>query len=127
MRSRSEIHMLTIAAARFAEGAANPTLVEALRAAVEVKAGKKARGEDARDHDAAERQKLFNLLPNGSDKQRLKDALLQRAYDLLWDGNCAGCDALTEWLPSDDVTAMLDAWSDDQDNKTPRSKWYGNG
>lgn len=52
----------------------------------------------------------------------------QRAYDLLWDGDALGCDALIEFLPSSEVEAMLNAWSDDWDDdeklSKPRSRWY---
>jgi hypothetical protein len=131
MRSRSEIHMLTVAAARLEQAAANPKLVSDLREAAGISVKKKARREDGRDHDAAERQQqtdrhrhLFELLPNGSDKARLADAMLQYAYDLMWDGDCAGVDALCEFLPGNDVAAMLDAWSSDQFGDQPKSKWY---
>ena len=49
------------------------------------------------------------MLPSSNSTDRLKEAMLQRAYDLLWDGDTDGCDALIEFLPSDDVTKMLDA------------------
>jgi len=52
------------------------------------------------------------------------EAELQRAYDLLWDGDGEACDAITAKLPDKDVIAMLDAWSDDQDGKEPKSKWH---
>jgi hypothetical protein len=53
------------------------------------------------------------------------EAELQRAYDLLWDGDCEGCDEITAKLPTKDVSAMLDAWMDDQDPKnTVKSKWH---
>lgn len=51
---------------------------------------------------------------------------LQRAYDVLWDGDGEGCDAITAKLPDKEVRAMLDAWMDDYcDDKTPKSKWHG--
>lgn len=70
---------------------------------------------------------LFNILPTCSQRDKLKNAMLQRAYDLIWDGECEACDALTEFLPSEDVGKMLDAYIDDVDPNTPeerRSDWY---
>lgn len=132
MRSRSQVHMLTVAAARLEAEHANPKLIADLREAAGIKAGKRARGERATKTEITEDDKriacqaaLFNRLPNGTDKERLKVAMLQCAYDMLWDGNSMGCDALIEWLPSDDVQQMMDAWGDDQFGEKPRSKWYG--
>ena len=131
MRSRSQIHLLTVAAARLEEDHANPKLIADLREAAGFKAKKRARAETLNDHDAAEDNKrierqrtLFNTLPDSERVAALRKAMLQRAYDLLWDGDCMGCDALTEFLPSADVEKMLDAWQDDQFDKA-KSKWYG--
>lgn len=83
-----------------------------------------------RDHTIAddkrmERHKtLFAMLPSTDATDRLKAAMLQRAYDLLWDGDFSGSDALTEFLPSNDVDKMFQCWSDDQDGKNPKSKFY---
>lgn len=49
---------------------------------------------------------------------------LQLAYDLLWDRDGQGCDAITAMLPDKDVMAMLDAWEDDQMGDTPKSEWH---
>ena len=52
--------------------------------------------------------------------------MLQRAYDLLWEGNCQGCDAITDFLPKRMVRRMLDTWCEDQfeDDPAKRSSWY---
>lgn len=53
-------------------------------------------------------------------------AELQRAYDVLWEGDGEACDAITARLPEKDVRAMLDCWLDDySDTKGPKSKWHG--
>lgn len=49
-------------------------------------------------------------------------AKLQEAYDLLWEGDGDGCDAITALLPEAEVKAMLDAWLDDQFGQLPRSR-----
>ncbi len=75
----------------------------------------------------AAQRNLFTFLPVVPIVGRLKDAMLQRAYDLLWDGRAEECDAILEFLPSRDVEAMLDAWLVDQDDTTPAenySRWY---
>lgn len=58
------------------------------------------------------------------ERRRWIDDELQRAYDLLCDMDCEGCDTITEKLPEHRVKAMLDAWMDDQDDKLPKSRWY---
>jgi hypothetical protein len=66
------------------------------------------------------------MLPDTRATDVLKAAMLQRAYDLMWDGEPSACDALAEFLPSDDVTAMFGAWQDDRfpEKGRPRSKYY---
>lgn len=49
---------------------------------------------------------------------------LQRAYDVLWEGDGEGCDAITAPLPDQMVIAMLDAWQDDQMEQQPLSGWH---
>lgn len=77
------------------------------------------------DRIAAQRN-LFAVLPVWSSLDRLKEGMLQRAYDLLSDGNYEACDAITEFLPSRDVEQMIDAWLDDQDEGSMKSRWYIN-
>lgn len=57
-------------------------------------------------------------------RQRWIDQELQRAYDVLWEGDGEGCDAITAKLPDKQVKAMLDAWLDDQCDHEPKSKWH---
>ena len=68
------------------------------------------------------------MLPSCTAADSLKAAMLQRAYDLLWDGDALGCDTILEFIQSKDADAMLDAWSNDFDNdhdkKADKSKWY---
>ncbi len=50
---------------------------------------------------------------------------LQRAYNELWDGDGTECDRITAELPEAPVVAMLDAWSNDQEQpEMPRSGFY---
>lgn len=70
---------------------------------------------------------LFTFLPVVPVVEQLKAAMLQRAYDLLWDGRAEECDAILEFVPIRDVEKMLDAWQADQDDTTPPenySHWY---
>lgn len=72
-----------------------------------------------------ERQRtLFAMLPSSNATDRLKEAMLQRAYDLLWDGDALGCDALIEFLPSKEVERMMNAWSEDFDDEERKSSFY---
>jgi hypothetical protein len=82
----------------------------------------------AEQEKRVERQRtLFAMLPSTNATDRLKDAMLQRAYDLLWDGDSMGCDALIEFMPERDVTRMLDAWSHDFEGDVPKSKFHEAG
>lgn len=73
----------------------------------------------------AGQRNLFTFLPVSASVERLKEGMLQRAYDLLTDGSAEACDAITEFLPSADVEKMLDAWTNDQDdNVKEKSRWW---
>lgn len=73
---------------------------------------------------AAAREVGCNRSTAAAYRRKWIDAELQRAYDVLWDGDGDGCDAITAKLPAKDVTTMLDAWLDDQCGHEPKSKWY---
>jgi hypothetical protein len=125
--NRSLVHTLNVAAARLKEALANPKLVADLQNAAEHMASKRAQGRGYTEDDERRieaQRTLFNMLPDTAATDRLKHAVLQRAYDLLWDGDGAGCDALLEFMPSRDADGLLNAWCADQDGKQPRSKWY---
>lgn len=126
---RSRVHMLSVAAARLEQDYANPKLIADIREAAKYAAKKRAEGCDYSDEDQhrIERQRtLFAMVPDTHALGRLKDAMLQRAYDLMWDGDCTATDAIAEFLPSADVTRMFEAWERDQDPKTAdKSKFYG--
>lgn len=129
MTGRSRIHMLTVAAARLESDHANPKLVADLRTAAKEAASARAegRGYTTDDEQRIERHRtLFTMLGSSNAIDRLKEAMMQRAYDLMWDGDCSGCDALAEFLPSKDVDKMFDAWESDQfpEKDKPRSRFY---
>lgn len=90
-----------------------------------------ARQADGRTHDAAEERRieiqrtLFAMLPSSNATDRLREAMMQRAYDLMWNGDGLATDALLEFLPSECADQVLDAWENDLDGDKPRSKWYG--
>lgn len=117
MRNRSRVHMLTVAASCLERDHANPVLVADLRKAAKEEAEKRAegRGYTLEDETRIEHQRtLFAMLPSCNATDRLKDRMLQRAYDLMWDGDAAAADAITEFLPSKDVDRMFTAWDNDQ-------------
>lgn len=72
----------------------------------------------------AHQRNAFTFLHPSAQVDALKRAMLQRAYDLLWEGNCEACDAITEFLPSRDVEEMLAAWLHDHTGGKPTSRWY---
>lgn len=122
--------MLTVAAARLEETHSNPLLVKALRETADWCAKRAARGEGSRAHWDAEEKRigrqrtLMAMLPDTRAADALKAAMLQRAYDLMWDGDAQSCDALVEFLPSKDVERMFQAWDCDQTGTQPRSPFY---
>lgn len=127
MRNRSRIHLLRVSAARLEHDRANPQLVQALRGmARDLETAKaEGRGFDEREKRRVDRQRTaFTMVPDTDGKSRLKEAMMQRAYDLIWDGDCQGADALLEFLPSDDATKVLDAWERDQMGSLPFSEWF---
>jgi hypothetical protein len=80
-----------------------------------------------RDDRFIDRQRsLFAMLPSSTAAERLKEAMLQRAYDLLWDGDEKGANALLEFLPSYDSEAVLRSWPKDFDGRADKSRWYNN-
>ena len=113
---RSLVHLLNVLAARLEDDHGPKRFVEAIRAFAADRAIRRA---EHRDYNAIEQRRidrqrsLFACLPPGHAADRLRDAIMQRAYDLLWDGDPMGCDALIEFLPSADADKVLDAWSND--------------
>lgn len=73
---------------------------------------------------AAAREAGCNRETSSQYRRAWIETKLQKAYDLLCDGDGEGCDAITAVLPVDNVKEMLDAWLDDQDGRLPRSRWY---
>lgn len=127
MRNRSRIHMLTVAAARLESDYANPKLIADLRAAAKelATAHAEGRGHTPNDEQRIERSRtLFAMLPSCNAVDRFKERMLQRAYDLMWDGDCSATDAITEFLPSKDVDRMFDAWENDQVGSGPMSTFH---
>lgn len=128
MRRRSQIHMLAVAAARLESDHANPKLIADLQAAAHHLATARAdgRGHDDEEERRIERQRtLFTMLPDIGATERLRLAMQQRAYDLMWDGATSACDALAEFLPEHEIDRMFDAWEQDQmPGDHPRSEFY---
>ena len=126
MRNRSQIHLLRVLAARF-ELDAPQAVTKAIRNYAEELEDRRL---DGRDFNAAEKKRvehqrtLFNFLPDSNATDRLREAMMQRAYDLIWDGDGMGCDALLEFLPSDSAEEILNAWENDLDEEAPKSRFH---
>lgn len=126
MKNRSAIHMLRVTAMRFQDRAPEP-MVKALRSFAQELEARRTDGRTAslEEDKRVERQRtLFAMLPSTNATDRLREAVMQRAYDLLWDGDGQGCDALLEFLPSKSADEILNAWDNDQDGNEPKSKWH---
>lgn len=126
--SRSLCHLFTVAAARLQTTGGDPVMAKALKKAGDWEAILKAESRNGfwqREQKRIDRQRtLFAMIVTSEAKSAFQRAMLQRAYDLLCDGDATACDALCEFLPSIEVDAMLSAWSQDQDAGKPLSKWY---
>jgi len=126
--TRSLVHMLNVFAERLETNHGPKPAVEAIRLFAKDLTIRRAEHRDwnAEEEKRREHQRtLFAMLPSCNATDRLKVAMLQRAYDLLWDGDALGCDAILEFLPSEDAKALLDAWSSDWADEAPKSKWHG--
>lgn len=127
---RSRVHMLQIAAARLEQDGGNKLLIEHLREAAKEASGFKAQNKGAKAELEEEekriggRRTLMAMVPDSRAKDTLISGMLQRAYDLMWDGRCTECDAILDFLPSKEVERMFDAWERDQEGKEPRSTFY---
>lgn len=109
-------HVLTVAADCLAtQKGINPILVDEVRELAE-RETKKDRTRNRVDHNRlVERQRsLWNMLPDTTAKQRLLEAMLSRAWELLDCGQCEACDALLEFLPSEDAERMLRKYFPDE-------------
>jgi hypothetical protein len=122
---RSQVHMLAVAAARLEQTSSNPRLVADLRKASDDFAKRLSQGEglDAADDERiAKQRESFASIP-AIPAMSLRMAMLQRAYDLMWKGDCTACDALVEFLPVEDVEEMFATWEADQEGEA-KSKYY---
>lgn len=125
--TRSLVHMLNTFAVRLESDHGPKDAVKAIQLLALDRTIRCAEHRDGTlaDEKRAERHRtLFAMLPSSDATDRLKEAMMQRAYDLLWDGDSFGCDALLEFIPSADANRLLSSWSDDQDDKEPKTKWY---
>lgn len=125
---RSRVHMLRVAAARLEEfSGGNPKLIADLRAAAEAEEQRISFGPADLDEDAARIDALrtaFHAIPNGGAKTAFMRAMLQQAYEHMWNGNTMAVDALTDFLPSIEVEEMFQAWENDDTGKEPKSKYW---
>jgi hypothetical protein len=124
-RARAPAHVLTVAANCLERDGHNPKLIEDIRAMAAVAAESQGEFYRADDEKRIERQRtLFAMVQDSHAKDRLEEAMLQRAYDLMCDGLPVAADAIAEFLPSDKVERVYDAWLDDQNTRGEKSKWY---
>lgn len=125
--NRSHVHMFSVAAARLEQEGANPKLVADLRTTAKNEAMRRVEGRDYSSEDEkriGQQRTLLAMIPDSRAKDKFVSAMLQRAYDLMWDGQCLECDAISEFLPSALVEKMFTAWNSDQMGKEPRSAFY---
>lgn len=126
---RSALHAIFMAAARIEGRYGDEKQVKALNQVAKDIADSRAEGRNVRpEQKRIEHQRtLFNMLPSSTATDRLKQAMLQRVYDLMWDGDARGADAIAEFLPSAEADGVMDAWFtdfDEQATDTKKSKWH---
>jgi hypothetical protein len=89
----------------------NPTSVEELEKIAADYKGRDRVFDTHTETKRIERQRtLWAMMPDSTAKDRLKEAMLERAWILLDSGQCDACDALLEFLPSKDAHKMLDEY-----------------
>ncbi len=124
--SRSRIHMLMVLAA-IADDHHDADEAKRLRKAAEREATRHAEGraDGTEEIKRIERQRTaFAMVMPTASVTAFKQALLQRAYDLMYEGQVLACDALVEFLPADDVDRMFECWRNDTENDGPKSGYY---
>lgn len=126
--NRSRIHMLRVLAMRLADTRAPENMVAVLRKASEELEAREADGRtgSAEEQRRIEQQRtLFNMLPSCGATDRLCEAMMQRAYDLMWNGDGLATDAILEFLPSAAADEVLNAWeSDVVDDDKSKSRFH---
>ena len=125
--NRSRIHLLRVLAMRMVDTGAPEKLIEVIRKAAEELEARQADGRTAslEEEKRIERQRtLFTMLPVSDAVDRLRQAMKQRAYDLMWDGDASATDAILEFLPARDADQVLNAWENDQDDDNPKSAFH---
>jgi len=127
MPNRSRTHMLRVLAMRM-DGTSTPDkLVDVVRKVAQELEAREADGRthNPEDEKRIERQRtLFATLPDTGAVDALKEAMMQRAYDLMWDGDGLACDAIAEFLPPAAADEVFNAWDNDQDPSKPRSRFH---
>lgn len=124
---RSRVHMLAVAASRLEQTGSNPKLISDIRAAARFQAERHQEGSAYTDDDQrriGKQRTLMAMMPDTRAKDDLMTAMIQRAYDLMWEGLSLEADALMEFLPSALVEKMLDAWEKDQLDRMAPSDFY---
>lgn len=119
--------MFMVAAARIEQDRGNQKLIADLREAAKIEATRRVEGRDyhiEEEKRIGRQRTLMEMIPDSRAKDQLKAAMLQRAYDLMWNGQGTECDAILEFLPSKDAERMFAAWESDQFGKNPRSPFY---
>ena len=124
VRSRSLVHMLQTFAVRLESDHGPKEAVKAIELLAKDRTIRRAEHRDWNAQEAKRVEQQREAFRKAKSGTEIKNMLLQRAYDLLWDGDFLACDALIEFLPESDADKMMSAWSDDEDGKEPRSQWY---
>ncbi len=125
--NRSEIQLVSVLASRMEQSYRSKPLVASLRSYLKALSDNRAEHSDHDDEEQRriERQRsLFSVLPDVSSVERLRHAMKQRVYDLMWDGDTMGADALAEFLPDKDATEAFEAWESDTGGGKPRTSFY---
>lgn len=126
--TRSLVHLLNVFAVRLEIDHGPKPAVDAIKLFAKDRTIRCAEGRNGEGEKRIERQRtLFAMLPSSNATDRLKAAMLQRSYDLLWDGDTCGCDAILEFVPSRDADKMLECWAHDFEGDEPRSSFYAEG
>lgn len=130
---RARLHTLAVAIGRLEEDCASAELIKAMRDILDKEIERTASGREWREIGPAEEKRiahqrnLFTYLTPGTHKDRLLAAMRQRIYDLMWNGDGHGADAIAEFLPSADADKAFEAWEHDWSEDPNKTEFYGHG
>lgn len=110
-RRMSKGHTMDIVLAVLKQRGGNPALIDDFEKIVAEYEGRDRAFDAHKDNKRIERQRtMFAMMPDSTARDRFKESVINRAWELLDAGQADACDALLEFMPSADAYRMLDEY-----------------